>query len=117
MNIEDITDASWLYSVNPKTFYKRHVDENGNYLDTNDGIKEYGFIAEDIEEHAPELCFYDISRELDEEGHPIYEGIGTKTDLAGVHYSQLTAPMLKLIQEQKQLIDDLTTRIETLENA
>jgi len=115
MNIEDVTDASWLYSVNPKTFYKRKIDEDGNYTEENYGIKEYGFIAEDIEEHAPELCFYDIERELDEDGNVIDNGAFTQTELAGIHYSQLTAPMLKLIQEQKQLIDDLTARIEALE--
>jgi hypothetical protein len=119
MNIEDVTDASWLYSVNPKTFYKRKIDDDGNYTEENYGIKEYGFIAEDIEEHAPELCFYNVDREstYDENGTEIFSEEFTKTELAGIHYSQLTAPMLKLIQEQKQLIDDLTARIETLENS
>lgn len=119
MNIEDVTDASWMYNINPKTFYRRKKDEDGNYLDTNDGIKEYGFIAEDIEEHAPELCFYDVDREstIDEHGTEIFSEEFTRTDLAGIYYSQLTVPMLKLIQEQKQLIDDLTTRITALENA
>ena len=116
MNIEDVTDASWLYNVNPKTFYKRLMDEEGNYLEENTGIKEYGFIAEDIEEHAPELCFYDIEREVDEDGNIVEGGTITQTDLAGINYSHLTSPMLKLIQQQKQLIDDLTARIEALEN-
>jgi hypothetical protein len=107
--INPVQDASWLYQVDPVTFYKKKTDENGQFSDTEYwNVKEYGFIAEDIEPHAPELCAYSWSRDENDNL--------TKGELEGVHYNRLVAPMLKLIQDQKALIDDLTARIETLEN-
>ena len=120
-NITDYGDASWLYSINPKTFNYRkknmdivtnddgveHEVFNGTYSDTEyyDTV-EVGFIAEDVEEHDSNLCFYNEVE--DDEGN-------ITNELAGIHYKAMVAPMLKLIKEQKTLIDDLTTRIETLE--
>jgi hypothetical protein len=37
-------------------------------------------------------------------------------DFHGMSYDQLIAPLIKAIQEQQTIIDDLKTRIETLEN-
>ena len=37
-------------------------------------------------------------------------------DFYGMSYDQLIAPLIKAIQEQQTIIDDLKTRIETLEN-
>ena len=120
-NITDYGDASWLYSINPKTFNYRkpntttftngegHTEEvrDGTYSDTEyyDNV-EVGFIAEDVEEHDPNLCFYNEIE--DEDGN-------VTNELAGIHYKAMVAPMLKLIKDQKTLIDNLTTRIETLE--
>ena len=122
-NITDYGDASWLYSINPKTFNYRkknmdivtnddgveHEEFNGTYSDTEYyNTVEVGFIAEDVEEHDSNLCFY--NQVEDDEGN-------ITNELAGIHYKAMVAPMLKLIKEQKTLIDDLTARIETLENA
>ena len=120
-NINSYGDASWLYSIDPKTFNYRKPNttvvtnddgfetevRDGTYSDTEHyDTVEVGFIAEDIEEHDANLCFYNEVE--DEDGN-------VTNELAGVHYKSMVVPMLKLIKEQKILIDNLTTRIETLE--
>ena len=84
-----------------------HEVHDGTYSDTEywDTV-EVGFIAEDVEALDSKLCFYDVV--TDEDGNE-------SEQLAGIHYKGMVAPMLKLIKEQKTLIDDLTTRIEALE--
>jgi len=42
-------------------------------------------------------------------------GEKTESNLQGVKYEQLTAVLVKAIQEQQTIIDDLKARIETLE--
>jgi len=85
-----------------------HTVHDGTYSDTEFHTPvEVGFLAEDVEALDSKLCFYDVV--TDEDGNE-------SEQLAGIHYKNMVAPMLKLIQEQKTLIDDLTARIETLES-
>ena len=106
-NITDLTDVSWVYDLDPVSFNYKDVettrDESGNktetYADTYNSELEYGLIAEDVETVNDELVFYNGD------------------NLAGVHYKKLIVPLLKTIQDQKQLIDNLTTRVTALENA
>ena len=103
INIENITNASWLMQLNPVKFNYRKKDEDGNYTEEFDNTIEYGLIAEEAEIIKQELCFYD---EVD----------GTQV-LRGVNYQKLVVPMLKAIQEQQALITQLTARITALEGA
>jgi len=107
-NIEDLTDVSWIYSLNPVSFNYRDMETTLNeetnesvdtYLDTHSSELEYGLIAEDVKEVNNELVFYDDD------------------ELRGVSYKKLVVPMLKTIQDQKELIDALTARVTALENA
>ena len=106
-NIADLTDVSWIYTLDPVSFnYKDReetINEDGtiteSYADTYSSELDYGLIAEDVETVNDELVFYN------------------GTDLAGVHYKKLVVPMLKTIQDQKDLIDALTARVTALENA
>ena len=106
-NIADLTDVSWVYTLDPVSFnYKdkeETINEDGtiteSYADTHSSELDYGLIAEDVETVNDELVFYNGS------------------DLAGVHYKKLIVPMLKTIQDQKELIDALTARVTALENA
>ena len=123
-NITDVDDVSWLYNLNAKTFNKRkkiqgEKQSDGtysySYSDTeHSGITEYGFIAEDLEALAPELCFYGYTRDVDADGNEL--DTFTKGELQGIHYESMVAPMLKLIQNQKDEIDALEVRIATLES-
>ena len=106
-NITDLTDVSWVYNLNPVSFNYKDIettrDENGavveSYADTHSSELDYGLIAEDVETVNDELVFYNDD------------------ELAGVHYKKLVVPMLKTIQDQKELIDALTARVTALENA
>jgi DNA-binding NarL/FixJ family response regulator len=107
-NIEDLTDVSWIYSLNPVSFNYRDMETTLNeetnesvdtYLNTHSSELEYGLIAEDVKEVNNELVFYDDD------------------ELRGVSYKKLVVPMLKTIQDQKELIDALTARVTALENA
>ena len=106
-NITDLSDVSWIYDLDPVSFNYKDVEEvrakDGTksevYADTHSSELEYGLIAEDVETVNNELVFYNGD------------------DLAGVHYKKLIVPMLKTIQDQKELIDALTARVTALENA
>jgi len=65
----------------------------------------FGLIAEEVNEVIPELVHL---REID--------GFDTPQP-DSVSYDKLSVFLLKAIQEQQTIIDDLKTRIETLENA
>jgi len=120
-NINSYGDASWLYQIDPKTFNYRKPNttlvtnddgfteevRDGTYSDTEyyDNV-EVGFIAEDVEEHDPNLCFYNEVE--DEDGN-------VTNELAGIHYKSMVVPMLKLIQELKAELDAAKARITELE--
>ena len=100
-NIQDLSDVSWLYSLNPVSFQYRVRNEDDTYSDEIQPQPEYGLIAEDVELVNPDLVFYDET----ENGR----------ELRGIQYSRLIAPLLKAIQEQQSLITDLTARLTALE--
>ena len=65
------------------------------------GISSYGLIAEDLNEIIPELV---VKKEIDGEEQP-----------DSVVYSKIGVWVLKAMQEQQTIIEDLKARIETLE--
>jgi hypothetical protein len=95
--IQDLTDISWLYQLNPVSFKYRKRDENGAYTDETDGGIQYGMIAEDVEPIRPDLCFYD---EVD-----------GQQELRGIQYSKLTAVLLKAVQDLKAEIETLKAQV------
>jgi hypothetical protein len=103
-NIQPIEDVAWLYSLSPVSFNRRKKDEEGNYTDEFYDQNEYGLIAEQVEPVAPQLCFYDIDEETEEE------------TLAGVHYRQLITPMLKALQQANERIETLEAKVAALES-
>ena len=102
-NITDFTDASWLLNLLPKTFNYRTKDADNNYTAEAEGELYYGLIADEVEAVNPNLCFYN--------------DVDGQQELAGVSYSKMITPMLKLIQEQQATITALEARITALENA
>lgn len=97
VNIEDLTDTSWLSQLNPVSFNYRKKAEDGSYTDEIDGDIQYGMIAEDVEMVRPDLCFYDETE----------NGL----ELRGIQYSKLVPVMLKAIQELHAEIEQLKQRI------
>jgi len=102
INIENETNVSWLYDLNPVKFNYRKKDEKLNYLNEAEEEQRHGLIAEEVEEVNTDFCWYNVNEEGDK-------------DLAGVDYKMLITPMLKAIQEQQTIIEDLKARIEKLE--
>ena len=102
INIENESNVNWLYDLNPVKFNYRQRDENRNYLDKAEEEQRHGLIAEEVEEVNADFCWYNVNEEGDKE-------------LVGVDYKMLITPMLKAIQEQQTIIEDLKTRIEQLE--
>ena len=88
-NIEYNPDTSWIYDLKPAEFNYRKKDSEGKYTDEIDGDKQYGLIAEDVNEVKPELCYKDGK------------------ELKGVNYSKLIPVLLKEIQNLKKEIDNL----------
>ncbi len=92
-NIEPIVDSSWLMQLEPVSFNRRIRASNGIYTDQTHKTKEFGLIADDVAQVKPELCFND--------------DFG---NLAGIHYEQLIAPMLKEIQNLRAEVEALKAK-------
>ena len=113
--------STTTYSTSSDYRLKENVDYDFNALDRVAQLKPArfnfiadetnttvdGFLAHEVQDIIPEA----ISGEkdaVDDEGNPEYQGIDQ---------SKLVPLLTKAIQEQQTIIDDLKTRIETLENA
>ena len=101
-NISPLDDTSWLYNLNPVTFNWRTKTENEdgtlNWGEEADGGIQYGLIAEEVKEVKDDFCYYNN------------DGV-----LTGIHYDRLIAPLLKVVQQQKEEIETLKARITALE--
>ena len=82
--------------------YKHHnsIKEDGQFVKQDEGANDIGFIAQEVLPLIPEV----VSVPVD-----------TDKDLYSISYPKLTAVLTKAIQEQQTIIEDLKTRIETLE--
>jgi len=101
MNVIDIPDTSWIYSLRPVQYEPKRQDDKGGYINKGVGFTQYGLIAEEAEKVSPDLVFYD---DLED---------GTKR-VAGVHYGkQLVTAMLSEIQRLNLRVKQLEGRGET----
>jgi len=87
-NITPIEEIGWLYDLRPVNFV---------YRDDESKTKQYGLIAEEVEEVNPLFVSYNDNGEVET-----------------VSYSQLVSPMLKALQEQNKIIQSLKEEIEKL---
>jgi len=75
----------------------------------------YGLIAQDVE-----TVLSDINKSSMDFAGFIIDDVSKKQDGSklqyGLRYTEFISPLVKAIQEQQQLIEDLKSRIETLEN-
>lgn len=107
------TGSGYIYYDSSSLRYKENIQDFGSALEkikelrpvTYDDkalkVASFGLIAEEVNEIAPELVTY---KEIDGEEKP-----------ETVVYDKLTIHLLKAMQEQQVIIDDLKARIETLE--
>ena len=80
--------------------------KNFNFI--GDDLKQIGLIAQEVEEIFPGL--------VKEEKQPDIEGAEEGEVYKSVKYSIFVPMMIKAMQEQQEIIENLTTRIEQLEN-
>ena len=109
------TSSGFIYFDSSSLRYKENVQDFPSslskvnqlrpvtYDDKSTGEAGIGLIAEEVDEIAPELVTY---KEIDGSLEP-----------ETVVYDRLTIHLLKGMQEQQDIIDNLKTRIETLEGA
>jgi hypothetical protein len=104
ININSISNVDYIYNLNPVSFYFRKTDmENKCYTDEYYEEIRYGFIADEVEPLNPDLVCYDILED------------GTKK-MAGVEYISLIPVLVKVMQDQKVIIDELSAKVSALEN-
>lgn len=91
-NIEDVTEeqANKGYELRPITYQSAIEDDIEE--------RQFGFIAEEVEEVVPELCTYDLDGNVD-----------------GVAYERICSLLLKQNQLLKARVDELEKRVEKLE--
>jgi hypothetical protein len=86
-------DTNWLYDLKPVQFNYRKKNENKEYTNEFDTELYYGLIAEETELVNKELCTYKDDK------------------LMGIEYSKLVPVLVKAIQEQNQIIQELNERL------
>jgi hypothetical protein len=90
---------------------------NFNYIDDNK--KQIGVVAQELEEIFPSMIDespdYEEVEVTDEEGNVKTERVKTGTKTKSVKYSVFVPMLIKAMQEQQEIINDLKARIETLE--
>jgi hypothetical protein len=101
-NIQEFT-SEWIYDLKPVKFNYRKKDEEGKYTEETYEDLNYGLIAEDTAPIADFLINYNDKED------------GTK-EMIGIEYPRLITPLLKAIQDQKKLIDELLAKVSALEN-
>ena len=78
-NIVSIENIDWLFKLKPVNYTYKNDEYN---------LKQYGLIAEEVEKINKALISYDNDGNVET-----------------VNYSKLIAPMLKALQEQKEIIE------------
>ena len=86
--------------------------KNFNFSDDENRTKYIGFIAQEMEEVFPSLVMTKDTREYDEDGNLLSGLEDSKSTKVSMDFAILT----KAIQEQQSIIEDLKSRIETLES-
>jgi hypothetical protein len=91
LNITDMSDVSWIYQLRPVEFERKLSNGKSN------GRREQGLIAEEVEKIRKDLVFYN-----QEDPHLV----------DGVHYRFLITPLVKALQQQREVIEGLSTRLQ-----
>lgn len=91
-----------------------------NYNLIGEQTKQIGVIAQELEEVFPSMIDespdFEEQEVTDEEGNVTTERVETGTTTKSVKYSVFVPMLIKAMQEQQEIINDLKARIEILEN-
>jgi len=140
MNIEPLRPIDWLYSLKCREFdFKKRVTVVGpdgrgkrEYLDEpwddddDPSTREYGLIYDEVINVAPEIADHNFNYKHKQEckNHKVSGrgNHGNNCDCPyemkpfGVKYQKLIIPLLKGLQDQKTIIDTLTSQMIVLQN-
>ena len=112
----NVPGLSFIMKLNPVT-YHMDVDAVAAFLHTPDslrlreseaikaGILYTGFIAQDVEQAANEIGYDYSGVDKPQNEHCYY----------GLRYAEFTVPLVKAVQEQQTMIENLQTQIESLQ--
>lgn len=103
-NIDSVRDALTIIDqLKPKSYYFDTLNNNGLKFPSE---KQYGFIAQDLEQILPELVTTTTKNaDYDSLGNVVHPAVTYKA----VYYLELISILTKGIQEQQQKIDNLST--------
>lgn len=103
------TSLGKLLLLKPSTYYFRKEEFPRINLEEK---KQYGLIAQDVEKIFPELVAEKTMQEhLDENGNIVEREFSYKT----LDYTSLIPILIKGMQEQQAMIDELTAKVKKLE--
>ena len=88
----------------PDSIKEKRMLSDADYLESS-SIVRTGFIAQEVEAAAQKVGFD-------------FDGVSTpenETDLYGIRYAEFVVPLVKAMQEQQDMIEQLLKRIEALE--
>ena len=88
----------------PDSIKEKRMLSDEDYLESS-SIVRTGFIAQEVEAAAEKVGFD-------------FDGVSTpenETDLYGIRYAEFVVPLVKAMQEQQEIIEQLKERIEALE--
>ena len=112
---EQITDSSSQWSdiknIQIKKFKYKHEVAEGD----SNSLWKLGVIAQEIETISPSLV--ETVKDIDKDGNAVLDDEGNETYTKNVKYSVLYMKAVKALQEAMQKIENLESRMETLENA
>jgi hypothetical protein len=110
-NIDSLSNAiAIIKQLKPRSFY---FDTTNVYGFKFPSKKQYGFIAQELEELLPELITNNSkAADIDTLGNVIHPAI----DFKAVYYLELIAVLTKGMQEQQQKIEDLQTQLNNFQN-
>ncbi len=112
---ENVLGLPFIMKLRPVTYYI-DMDRMAKFMKTPDSLRikkseeakekvlQTGFIAQEVEKAAKELS-YDFSG-IDKPDSEI--------DYYGLRYAEFTVPLVKAVQEQQKMIEDLQTEIKQL---
>ncbi|MDP2207515.1 MAG: tail fiber domain-containing protein, partial [Bacteroidota bacterium] len=113
---ESVKGLDFIMKLRPVT-YTLDMDRIASFLKTPDSLRlkeseavrgkilQTGFIAQEVEKSAKDLG-YDFSG---------VDAPKNENDFYGLRYAEFVVPLVKAVQEQQKLIEELTRRIEELE--
>ena len=101
-NIVDLSSTDNIIKQLRPVEFEMTLEEGTDF----DGVKHVGFLAHEVQEAGVTDCVSGTKDQVDEDGEPVIQGMD---------YGRLTPYLVKSLQDALAKIEELETRIQTLE--